>query len=591
MKPRLFIGSSVESIEIAYAVQDNLQHHVEATVWDQGIFELSRFALESLLSALDSCNFGVFVFSPDDVLKLRGEEHRVIRDNIIFELGLFIGRLGRDRSFVIMTNKSYDTHLPTDLLGVNLATFDPDREDHNLLAALGPACHRILRQLRRVGSVLPSQVQSQLPDLVSRAEFTSYLLDGLLDPNISAVTLVTYTAEVDSGLFNRFHILPNKQIAVYKRSILEDLAEQQEYNMKRLAAGIETRHWSKKRKSMQASRRLAEDAPSPIKISQFLYLGSPSRRVYMMDDAEAMVAYYEVVENLFEQEGSLYRGITDSPAMKVNRSTPVGEFFLDEIKNFITGLRHASRTWEEEKAILADGAPWSGGGRRPCVTPKAVFFDVDGVLLDSLPIYVSAWKKAFLEVGIEFAEKSTYYEEGRNGLDTIRRQLHQFGFEITDDVVNRIHRMRDAFFREEGPPPAQEGARELLSKVAGSDLEIWVVTGSSDPELKGRLLGEFGDLINPKKIITGSDARVGKPDPDSYLLACSRASIHPHEGVAIENSPLGIRAADAAGLFCMGVNSGILEDIELEEAGARAVFKSCSDLARKWPLVVEILRE
>lgn len=230
--------------------------------------------------------------------------------------------------------------------------------------------------------------------------------------------------------------------------------------------------------------------------------------------------------------------------------------------------------------------------RRPCVEPRAVFFDVDGILLDSLPLYAVAWREAFAQVGIEFADATAYYEEGRSGAETIRLHLHDAGFaEIDEEMVASIHAKKREIFHAKGPPPLQKGAKDLVERVANSGLDIWVVTGSSDAQIGARLEQEFSGLIKADKVVTNKDARAGKPNPDPFLLACSRAGVYPHEGIAIENAPLGIKSADAAGLFCLAVNSGILEDFELDAVGARAVFPSCGELAAKWPRVVTILRE
>lgn len=91
MKPRLFVGSSVENLTIAYAIQEHLEYTAEVTVWDQNIFQPSSYAIDDLLAYLDRTDFGVFVLAPDDVVIIREQTRPVVRDNIILELGLFIG--------------------------------------------------------------------------------------------------------------------------------------------------------------------------------------------------------------------------------------------------------------------------------------------------------------------------------------------------------------------------------------------------------------------------------------------------------------------------------------------------------------------
>jgi Predicted nucleotide-binding protein containing TIR-like domain len=156
VKPTLFIGSSSESLDIAYAAQVNLEDVADVIVWNQGLFELSRYFLESLLDALDETDFGLFVFAPDDLTKMRGREMQTARDNVIFELGLFIGRLGRERSFVIMPKGMPDFHLPSDLLGISTGTFEPPAKPERLQAALGPACHKVRQAIQKIRASEPS---------------------------------------------------------------------------------------------------------------------------------------------------------------------------------------------------------------------------------------------------------------------------------------------------------------------------------------------------------------------------------------------------------------------------------------------------
>ena len=153
MKPRIFIASSAEHLDLAYAVQENLERDAEATVWSQGVFQLSRTAMASLIDVLDETDFGIFILAPSDVAEIRRKEVSVVRDNVVYELGLFAGRLGPERCFMVVPRGADDLHLPSDLTGLAPAEFDADRTDNNMVAALGPACNRIRKAMLQLGKV------------------------------------------------------------------------------------------------------------------------------------------------------------------------------------------------------------------------------------------------------------------------------------------------------------------------------------------------------------------------------------------------------------------------------------------------------
>jgi hypothetical protein len=160
MKPRVFVGSSSEGLRIAYSLQSNLEDVAEVTVWTQDVFQPSEYTLNSLLKMLEATDMGVFVFSPDDIVRMRGAEHISVRDNVIFEFGLFVGCLGREKS-IILAPRGDEPRLPSDLFGITALKYESSRQDGNIDAALGPACHSIRRQLARTQprrSAVPSEL-------------------------------------------------------------------------------------------------------------------------------------------------------------------------------------------------------------------------------------------------------------------------------------------------------------------------------------------------------------------------------------------------------------------------------------------------
>lgn len=115
-KPSVFIGSSSEGLDFARAVRDNLDKDAETSLWDEEFFTLGFAYIESLVNALPRFDFAVLVLTPDDLVNSRNDESLGPRDNVIFELGLFMGGLGRSRTFIVHQAES-ELKMPSDLLG------------------------------------------------------------------------------------------------------------------------------------------------------------------------------------------------------------------------------------------------------------------------------------------------------------------------------------------------------------------------------------------------------------------------------------------------------------------------------------------
>lgn len=148
-KIRVFIICSAEALSIGRAIQNAFGHDAFLPVlWTDGVFRASWFPVESLERELDQSDFAIAVAQPDDIVSVRGEKASTPRDNVIFELGLFIGRLGRKRSFLVEP-RGEEVKLPSDLSGITSVTYKYDAKD--LAAAMGPACNQIREIINDLG--------------------------------------------------------------------------------------------------------------------------------------------------------------------------------------------------------------------------------------------------------------------------------------------------------------------------------------------------------------------------------------------------------------------------------------------------------
>ena len=166
-RPSVFIGSSSEGLSVAEAIQLNLDHACDATIWSQGVFGLSLGSLESLVEELDAFDFAILVLTPDDMVESRGESQPSPRDNVLLELGLCIGALGRERTFMVY-DRSTAIKLPSDLAGVTPADYQP-HSSGNLQSAVGAGCTRIKNAISGLGirqeersAVINQSVQFQI---------------------------------------------------------------------------------------------------------------------------------------------------------------------------------------------------------------------------------------------------------------------------------------------------------------------------------------------------------------------------------------------------------------------------------------------
>jgi len=148
--PILFVGSSTEGLPVAREVQNQLKHdQVEFRLWTTGVFGPGGITIDSLLDQVAVADFAVFVFGPDDTVASRELTHAAPRDNVILEMGLFMGRIGRQRVFMLKEHGT-DLKIPTDLLGVTPLTYVIPTGT-NLANALGPPCNDLRTWIKTAG--------------------------------------------------------------------------------------------------------------------------------------------------------------------------------------------------------------------------------------------------------------------------------------------------------------------------------------------------------------------------------------------------------------------------------------------------------
>ena len=223
---------------------------------------------------------------------------------------------------------------------------------------------------------------------------------------------------------------------------------------------------------------------------------------------------------------------------------------------------------------------------------KAIIFDMDGVLYDSMPAHDISWRETMDEMELEYAPNEFYLQEGRIGkatIDTIfQRNLRR---DASPEEEKRIYARKSELFQQHNHGRTMPGALEVLEYVRSEGLTPVLVTGSGQPSLLDRLDTHFPGAFTPETMVTAFNVEHGKPHPEPFLMGLEKGgNLQPNQAIVIENAPLGIESAVGAGIFTIAVNTGPLPDSVLTDAGASVVFKSMNSLLEAMPEVVRLTR-
>ena len=193
---------------------------------------------------------------------------------------------------------------------------------------------------------------------------------------------------------------------------------------------------------------------------------------------------------------------------------------------------------------------------------KGIIFDMDGVLVDAMPFHCKAIQTAAKqEVNIDVKQRDVYLLEGMPGEDMVKELLRQKRYtgnieEISNDdgnsdkldsVAHRIHERKKKIFEQINASAPINGARELISNIRCKKA---LVSGAAKQEVDSIISKYFGkDAFDV--IVTGEDLEEGKPSPDPFRTALTKMGLKESEAIVVENAPLGVKAANNAGIRCI----------------------------------------
>lgn len=219
---------------------------------------------------------------------------------------------------------------------------------------------------------------------------------------------------------------------------------------------------------------------------------------------------------------------------------------------------------------------------------KAALVDCDGVLYDSMKNHSRAWVKLMTKNGIKCTRDEFYLLEGMVGTEVIKTKFKTgAGKVLTDDEALALYGVKGRYFRELGEVPMIAGTLNVLNYLKEHGVHSVLVTGSQQVSLIERIDQDYPGIFSDRKV-TGHDVRRGKPNPEPYLKGIAHAGVKASECMVIENAPLGVQAAHAAGCFTVAVTTGPINEKELYKAGADLVYPNMAALLAALPTLLNV---
>ena len=190
---------------------------------------------------------------------------------------------------------------------------------------------------------------------------------------------------------------------------------------------------------------------------------------------------------------------------------------------------------------------------------KAILFDFDGVLADTMQDNFLAWKKSFADFKVEIEGEDYFPLEGMKLIRVAKTISKKYNVDLDPEEIVRKknkHYLLDHSFS------FYEGVPELIDLLKKKGKFLAIVSASPREKLERTVSPEFLNKFDA--VVSGDDTEKGKPDPTPYLVAMDKLGVSPKESIVIENAPLGIKSAKRAGIYCIAITTTLDKKILAE---------------------------
>ncbi len=204
---------------------------------------------------------------------------------------------------------------------------------------------------------------------------------------------------------------------------------------------------------------------------------------------------------------------------------------------------------------------------------KAVIFDMDGTIVDSIKFHNEAWKQAFSKYDLHFDTKILYLQEGIPSHDFVLEISKKKNFNLSEEQINEICKLKKEIMADIYEFQIYDNIKSVFDFLKSKDVRLSVVTGADKSlahEVIDKHLPGYFDVI-----VTAADTIQGKPHPDPYLKGLEKLGLEASDCIVIENAPLGVESAKACGITTFALETTLTKD---DLTNADIVFPTHKDM-------------